>query len=71
MVFYIIYIIKQDIQIYVAYSRPNGLTDWAETFCGHSGVAGERYRIKNRENFFFSKYFYFISFFTGNAGPFS
>ena len=36
-----IYIIKQDIRIYVAYSRLNGWTDWAEFFCGHSwGVIG-------------------------------
>ena len=35
-----IYIIKQDIRIYVPYSRPNGWTDWAEIFCGHSGMAG-------------------------------
>ena len=27
-----IYIIKQDIRIYVPYSRPNGWTDWAEIF---------------------------------------
>ena len=36
--------IKQDIRIYIyiyaAYSRPNGWTDWAEFFCGHSWVAG-------------------------------
>ena len=35
-----IYIIKQDIRIYVPYSRPNCWTDWAEIFRGHSGVAG-------------------------------
>ena len=35
-----IYIIKQDSHIYVPYSRPNGWTDWAEIFCGHSGVTG-------------------------------
>ena len=35
---YILFIIKQDIgiYIYVAYSRPNG---WTEIFCGRSGVA--------------------------------
>ena len=33
----IIYIIKQDIRIYVVYSRPNGWIDWAENFCGHTG----------------------------------
>jgi len=32
---YEIYIIKQDIQIYVAYSRLNGWTGWAKHFCGH------------------------------------
>ena len=31
----IIYLIKQDIRIF-AYSRPNGWTDWADIFCGHS-----------------------------------
>ena len=38
-----IYIIKQDIRIYtiyVAYSWPNGWTDWAEICCGHLWVAG-------------------------------
>ena len=29
-----IYIIKQDIHIYVPYNRPNGWTDWAKFFCG-------------------------------------
>ena len=41
-----IYIIKQDIRIYVPYSRPNGWTDWAEIFCGHSWLAGGCYRLK-------------------------
>ena len=36
---FIFYIIKQDIRLYVPYSRPNGWTDWAEIFCGHSGEA--------------------------------
>ena len=31
-----IYIIKQDIRIYVPYSWPNGWTDWAEILWGHS-----------------------------------
>ena len=35
-----IYILKQDIRIYVPYSRPNGYTDSAEFFCGHSGAVG-------------------------------
>jgi len=35
----LICIIKQDIHKYVAYSRPNGLTDWAEICFGHSWVA--------------------------------
>ena len=67
-----IYIIKQDSHIYVPYSRPNGWTDWAEILCGHSGVAGGCYRLKNRNFFFlFEKFFFQIFFFTGNAGPFS
>ena len=41
----IFYIIKQDIRIYVPYSWPNGWTDWAEIFCGHSWVAGGCYRL--------------------------
>ena len=36
-----IYIIIQDIRvyIYVAFSRPNGWTDWVDFFCGYSWVA--------------------------------
>ena len=34
-----IYIIKQDIHIYVPSGRPNGWTEWAEFICGHSWVA--------------------------------
>ena len=34
-----IYIIKQDIYISVAYSRPHDWTEWADIFCGHSWVA--------------------------------
>ena len=30
----LVYVIKQDIGIYVVYSRPNGWTEWAEIFCG-------------------------------------
>ena len=33
--------------IYVAYSRPNDCTDWADIFCEHSWVAGGCYRLKN------------------------
>ena len=41
LISYIIYILKQDIMhIYVAYSRPNSWTEWADIFCGHSWVAG-------------------------------
>jgi len=35
---HIIYVIKQDIHIYVPSSRQNGWTRWAEIFCGHSWV---------------------------------
>ena len=31
--------IKQDIRINVPYSRPNGWTELAEIFCGHSWVS--------------------------------
>ena len=41
--------IKQDIYIYVAYSRPNGWTDWAEFFGGHSWVAGGRVKTQNED----------------------
>ena len=60
----LIYIIKQDIHIciYVAYSRPNGWTDWADKFCGHSWVAGGCYRLNKMENIF-SEYFVQIFFF--------
>ena len=32
--------------IYVAYSRLNGRTNWADIIRGHSGVVGECYRQK-------------------------
>jgi len=32
MFFCFIFIIKQDIRIYVSYSRPNGWTEWADIF---------------------------------------
>ena len=60
-----IYIIKQDICIYinVAYSRSNGWTDWAEFFCRHSWVAGGCNRFKKFDflQFFFSKFEFFFS----------
>ena len=68
--FLFIYLIKQDIRIYiyiyiyVAYSRPNGRTDCAETCCGHSGVAGGCYRLKEFEIFLST--FFFNFFFHGN-----
>ena len=43
--------------IYVPYSWPNGWTDWAEFFCGHSWMAGGLYRLKKFENYF-SKFFF-------------
>ena len=61
-----IYIMKQDIRIYVPYSRPNGWTDWANIFCGHSWVARGCLRLKKNWNLFFK-----ICFPTGNAGPFN
>ena len=62
--------------IYVAYSRPNSWTDWAEIFWEHLGVAGGCFRLKKFEffcfqNFFFQYCFFFNFFSTGNAGPFS
>ena len=51
--FHISFIIKQDSHIYVPYSRPNGWTDWAEIFCGHSEVAGGCHRLKKFEIFSF------------------
>ena len=58
------YIIKQDIRIYVPYSRPNSWTEWAEFFCGHTWVVG-CLRLKKIEVFFST----FFS--TGNTVPFS
>ena len=68
-IYLLFYIIKKEIHfiyiyIYVAYSRPNGLTDWAEMFYGHSRVAGWCHRLKNW-------LFFKIFFSTGNAGSFS
>ena len=34
----LVYLIKQDILNYI-FSRPNGWTEWAEIFCGHSWEA--------------------------------
>ena len=51
-------IIKQDICIYVPYSRPNSWTDWADIFCGHSGVAGGWHRLKKIRKFFFQNLFF-------------
>ena len=51
----IFYIIKQDFHIHVEYCRPNGWTDWAEFFCGHSSVAGGMLKTKNSKTCFFSK----------------
>ena len=55
-----IFIIKQDIRLYVPYSRPNGWTDWAEIFWGRSWVAGGCYRQKK---IVFSNIFFFDNFF--------
>ena len=54
------------IYIYIAYNRPNGLTEWAEFFCGHLWLAGGCFRLKKVQFFFLQ-----ISFYTGNAGPLS
>ena len=62
-----IYIIKQDIRIYVPYSRPNGWTDGLKFFVDTHGWPGVSKAKKNRK-FFFFKIFFFS---TGNAGPFS
>ena len=41
--------------IYVAYSKPNGWTDWTEILCGRSWVAEGCYRLKN--SIFFCNFF--------------
>ena len=46
-----IFITKQDIRIYVSYSRPNSWTEW--NFCGHSWVAWGWHRLKKSISFFF------------------
>ena len=53
--------IKQDIHIYVAYSRPNGWTDWANFFCGHSWLKKIEILFSKKILFqiFFSKFFFF------------
>ena len=61
----LIYIIKQDSHIYVPYSRPNGWTDWADIFCGHSGVAEGWHRLKKNSKIFFKIYFFSTFFFHG------
>ena len=43
------YIIKQNIYIHVAYSRPNGWTNWADIFCGQ----GVLQAIQKFDIFFF------------------
>ena len=48
-----IYMIKQDIRIYVANSRPNVWTDRAELFCGHSWAAGGVIGVWNLNLFIF------------------
>ena len=49
----LIYLIKQDIRIFVAYSRPNGWTEWADIFSGHYLEAWECLRLKNVEKILF------------------
>ena len=43
------------------YSLPNGWTEWAEIFCGHTWVVGEFYRLKKVRIFFLTlkKKFFF------------
>ena len=47
----LVYKMKQDIQIYAAYSRPNGWTEWAEFLCAHSWVAEGCCRLKKLKFF--------------------
>ena len=46
---------KQDINMYVAYSRQNGWTDSADIFCGQSWVAGG-IKVKKNRHIFFQNY---------------
>ena len=43
-------------------SRPNGWTEWADIFCGHSGIPGGCFRL-NKFEFFFPKFFFSKFFF--------
>ena len=43
--------------MYVAFSRPNGWTDWAEIFCEHSWVAGGGGCFKLKKFDIFFKFF--------------
>ena len=66
-----IYIMKQDIHIYAAYSRPNGWTEWADIFCRHSWVAGGCFGLKiigffQNFNLFFN---FFYSYFFLRSTP--
>ena len=51
------------IYICVAYSRPNGWTDWAKLFCGHSLVVRGCYKLKKfkikKIKIFFLHFFYY------------
>ena len=63
----IIIIIIYIICTYVAYSRPNGWTEWADIFCGHSWLASGFFRPKNEFvfNFFFVNFLLQIFVFHG------
>ena len=64
-----IYIIKQDIRIYVSYSRPKGWTELANIFCGHSWVAGGCYGLKKKTKIIFQQFFFNICFPRATSGP--
>ena len=56
---YLIYIIKQDIMnIYVAYSRPNGWTERAEFFLGTLMGGWGMFQAKTNRTFFFKLFFH-------------
>ena len=45
------------VYIYVTDSRPNSWTEWADIFCGHSGVLGGCFRVKKIKFFLFQIFF--------------
>ena len=48
--------IKQDIHIYISSGRPNGWTEWADIFCGHSWVARLKIKYLKKKKFHWQRW---------------